>query len=61
MAKRGHRSGPQASEGEAQHGLSQLVSLSPGNRWLLFTLLLPTATGIALGDVIVDAFTVEKG
>jgi len=38
-----------------------LIPLSPENRWLLFALLLPTTTGIALGDVIVDALMVEKG
>src|SRR5262245_407710 len=37
------------------------VPLAPGNRWLLFALLLPTTVGIALGDVIVDALMVEKG
>jgi len=37
------------------------LPLGPGNRWLLFALLLPTTMGIALGDVIVDALMVEKG
>ena len=41
--------------------LLALIPLSPENRWLLFALLLPTTTGIALGDVIVDALMVEKG
>ena len=41
--------------------LLALVPLSQENRWLLFALLLPTTTGIALGDVIVDALMVEKG
>src|SRR5262245_15912819 len=41
--------------------LLALVPLSPGNLWVLFTLLLPTTVGIALGDVIVDALMVEKG
>jgi hypothetical protein len=41
--------------------LLALVPLSPEHRWLLFALLLPTAVGIALGDVIVDALMVEKG
>jgi MFS family permease len=41
--------------------LLALVPLSPGTRWLLFALLLPTSMGIALGDVVVDALMVEKG
>jgi len=41
--------------------LLAFVPLAPGNRWLLFALLLPTTVGIALGDVIVDALMVEKG
>jgi MFS family permease len=41
--------------------LLALVPLSPEHRWLLFALLFPTAVGIALGDVIVDALMVEKG
>jgi MFS family permease len=41
--------------------LIALIPLSPESRWLLFTLLLPTSVGIALGDVIVDALMVEKG
>ena len=41
--------------------LLALIPLSPENRWLLFALLLPTTTGIALGDVVVDALMVEKG
>jgi len=41
--------------------LLAFVPLSPEHRWLLFALLLPTAVGIALGDVIVDALMVERG
>ena len=41
--------------------LLAFVPLAPGNRWLLFALLLPTTVGIALVDVIVDALMVEKG
>jgi MFS family permease len=41
--------------------LLAFIPLAPGSRWLLFALLLPTTIGIALGDVIVDAFMVEKG
>src|SRR5262249_59628059 len=41
--------------------LLAFVPLAPGNRWLLFSLLLPPTGGIALGDVIVDSLMVEKG
>jgi Na+/melibiose symporter-like transporter len=41
--------------------LLAMVPLSPEHRWLLVALLLPTAVGIALGDVIVDALMVERG
>ena len=41
--------------------LLAIIPLAPGNRWLLFALLLPATMAIALGDVIVDALMVEKG
>ena len=41
--------------------LLAFIPLAPGNRWLLFALLLPATMAIALGDVIVDALMVEKG
>jgi MFS family permease len=41
--------------------LLAFAPLSPGNRWVMFALLLPTTMAIALGDVIVDALMVERG
>jgi MFS family permease len=40
--------------------LLAFAPLSPGNRWVMFALLLPTTMAIALGDVIVDALMVER-
>ncbi len=41
--------------------LLAFAPLSPGSRWVMFALLLPTTMAIALGDVIVDALMVERG
>jgi hypothetical protein len=41
--------------------LLAFAPLSPGNRWVMFALLLPTPMAIALGDVIVDALMVLGG